>query len=55
MGRQARELSNTGFYHVILRGINRQHIFEEVCDYNYFVQTLRDLKVDLLLSCMLIV
>ena len=47
MGRQARQLSSTGFYHVILRGINRQHIFEEACDYTYFLQTLRDLKVDL--------
>ena len=29
MSRQARQLSTTGFYHVVLRGINRQHLFEE--------------------------
>jgi hypothetical protein len=29
MPRQAREESATGIYHVMLRGINRQDIFEE--------------------------
>jgi hypothetical protein len=29
MPRQAREESGTGIYHVMLRGINRQDIFEE--------------------------
>lgn len=47
MGRQARQLSNTGFYHVVFRGINHQHIFEEFGDYTYFMQILRDVKVDL--------
>ena len=30
MPRQARKESGTGFYHVMLRGINRQDIFENV-------------------------
>jgi len=47
MGRQARQLSSTGFYHVIFRGINHQYIFEEVYDYTHFLQILRDVKVDL--------
>ena len=29
MPRRAREKSSTGIYHVVLRGINRQIIFEE--------------------------
>ncbi len=29
MARQARKKSSTGIYHVILRGINRQNIFED--------------------------
>ena len=33
MPRQAREESGTGIYHVMLRGINRQDIFEEAEDY----------------------
>ena len=33
MPRQARTASGTGIYHVMLRGINRQDIFEETEDY----------------------
>ena len=33
MPRQARKLSRTGVYHVMLRGINRQDIFEDDEDY----------------------
>ena len=38
MGRQAREYSSTGFYHVVFRGINHQHIFEEPSDYDYMLE-----------------
>lgn len=42
MFRQARKESGTGIYHVMLRGINRQDIFEETEDYmQYFVTLLR--------------
>ena len=47
MGRQARQLSSSGFYHVIFRGINRQHIFEDKSDYTYFLEALQYLKDDL--------
>ena len=47
MGRQARQLSNSGFYHVVLRGINHQHIFEDESDYIYFLKSLHGLKMDL--------
>ena len=33
MPRAAREKSDTGIYHVMLRGINRQIIFEDDEDY----------------------
>ncbi|MGI6091732.1 MAG: transposase [Veillonellaceae bacterium] len=47
MGRQARQISSTGFYHVVFRGINHQHIFEEEDDYRYLLQALRHLKAEL--------
>ena len=33
MSRQSRKKSSTGIYHVMLRGINKQDIFEEDEDY----------------------
>ena len=33
MPRQSRKKSSTGIYHVMLRGINKQDIFEEEEDY----------------------
>jgi len=47
MARQARQLSNSGFYHIVLRGINHQHVFEEESDYIYFLKSLHDLKIAL--------
>ncbi len=40
MPRVAREKSETGIYHVILRGINRQTIFEDEEDAIKFLQIL---------------
>ena len=40
MPRQARESSGTGIYHVMLRGINHQNIFEDQEDYYQFLNTL---------------
>ena len=45
MPRQARKKSKTGIYHVMLRGINQQQIFEEHEDYEKFLQLLKDCKV----------
>lgn len=47
MGRQARELSATGFYHVVFRGINHQHLFEDESDYRYFIEALQQLKEEM--------
>ena len=44
MPRHSREKSKTGIYHVIMRGINRQSIFEDDEDYEKFIETLRSYK-----------
>ncbi|GBF33250.1 hypothetical protein DCCM_2349 [Desulfocucumis palustris] len=44
MPREARRKSSTGLYHVILRGINRQRIFEDEQDYEKLFETLKDYK-----------
>ena len=40
MSRQARQKSGTGIYHVMMRGINHQNIFEDAEDYYQFLATL---------------
>lgn len=40
MPRQARERSEFGIYHVIMRGINKQNIFEDEEDRGKFIETL---------------
>ena len=40
MPRQARVLSGTEIYHVMMRGINHQNIFEEPEDYYQFINIL---------------
>lgn len=44
MPRTAREESKTGVYHVILRGINQQNIFEDDEDKNKFLWIIREVK-----------
>ena len=41
MPRAAREKSSAGIYHIILRGINRQIIFEDDEDYQKYLETLK--------------
>ena len=40
MPRTARRLSNTGIYHIMVKGINRQPIFYEEEDYQRYLNTL---------------
>ena len=47
MPRIGRERSGTGIYHVMLRGINRQDIFEEPEDYCAFIKILSVLRTRL--------
>lgn len=44
MPRVARQKSSTGIYHIILRGINKQTIFEDLEDREKFLQTLGAVK-----------
>ncbi len=44
MPRQARKKSKTGIYHIMVRGINRQNIFEDDEDYSIFIHTIRKNK-----------
>lgn len=44
MPRQAREKSRSGIYHIMLRGINRQAIFEDEEDNLKFLETLKTYK-----------
>ena len=44
MARQARRKSESGIYHIMLRGINRQQIFEDEEDRQRFLDTLESYK-----------
>lgn len=44
MPRQARKKSESGIYHIMLRGINQQQIFEEAEDYDKFLDILKECK-----------
>jgi len=44
MPRTARKISETGVYHVVIRGINRQLLFEEADDYEQFLTILAAVK-----------
>ena len=44
MARKAREKSESGIYHIMLRGINKQMIFEDDEDKIKFLDTLKEYK-----------
>lgn len=44
MPRQARQKSTSGIYHIMMRGINRQVIFEDDEDYSRFLHALQNYK-----------
>ena len=44
MPRQARKKSSSGIYHIMLRGINRQQVFEDNEDRERFLETLENYK-----------
>jgi putative transposase len=46
MPRQARKKSESGIYHLMVRGINRQDIFQEEEDYQRFLETISRMKND---------
>ncbi|MGN0458662.1 MAG: REP-associated tyrosine transposase [Eubacterium sp.] len=44
MPRQARQKSESGIYHIMIRGINKQQIFQENEDYQKFLNVVKDCK-----------
>ena len=46
MPRLPRQKSYSGIYHIMLRGINQQVIFEDDEDYFKFIETLENYKAD---------
>jgi len=40
-------MSESGFYHITFRGVNRQHLFEDDKDYLYFIDSLKNLKAEM--------
>ena len=46
MSRIARVQSDSGFYHVMARGVNKQPIFEEGADYRRFLDVMAECKKD---------
>ena len=57
MPRRKRQKSNSGIYHVITRGVNRQPIFEEPKDYRKYLEFLEECKTsckfELLAFCLM--
>ena len=57
MPRKARQTSISGYYHVIIRGVNRQDIFLDNDDRQRFLQTLnkyrKETEVDILVFCLM--
>ena len=47
MSRLARQYSETGLYHIVFRGQNKQHIFEEDKDYEKMLEIILDLKQEM--------
>ena len=44
MSRQKRQLSKSGLYHIIFKGISRQNIFEEEADYEKLKEIIKKVK-----------
>jgi REP element-mobilizing transposase RayT len=53
MPRKTREKGESGIYHIIMRGINRQTIFEDEEDCAQFLQTLQRYKKQISSLCLL--
>ena len=50
VSRPPRILSETGLYHIVFRGINRQNLFEEKSDYEKLIEVIKAIKKDIGLS-----
>ncbi len=47
MSRLARAISESGIYHIVFRGVNKQHIFEDDKDYEKMLNILTVLKTEM--------
>ena len=47
MSRLARNISQSGLYHILFRGVNQQNIFEEASDFEKLKETIAIVKQDL--------
>ena len=47
MGRQARQYSQSGLYHIVFRGMNRHNIFEEEKDFIKIKDIIKSLKKEM--------
>ena len=47
MPRSAREISKSGFYHIVFRGVNHQNLFEEEIDFQYMMDILKKVKQEM--------
>ena len=47
MSRLSRSYSQSGVYHILLRGVNQQRIFEEKVDYAKLIETMLNVKADM--------
>ena len=54
MARQARKISGSGIYHIMLRGINKQTIFEDGEDEDKFLELLKYIRNVVDLTCSVI-
>ncbi|MDR1603462.1 MAG: transposase [Gracilibacteraceae bacterium] len=48
MGRRAREFGKTGIYHILFRGVNHCHLFEEDADFEKFLSAVKAVKAAML-------
>ena len=53
MPRKPRESSGTGIYHVMLRGINRQDIFDDTEDYWTFIRMMSEVPCYIYAYCLM--
>ena len=57
MSRYARKKSNTGYYHIIIRGVNRQDIFFDDDDRQRFIDTIKrfqeELNIQIVAYCLM--
>ena len=47
IGRQSRQFAETGLYHIVVRGVNHCHLFEQEVDYMMFSSIVKEVKKEM--------